>query len=157
MCSGAASRWRRLALCVALAASGSGCVRHLVGPARTAGDFDRKARTTAEAARSVVETALLLAETAAHGDAFGPYTSQSLSEQEDSLTEVRGDFDSIQPPDAGSDARRAELDAILERSLDHVAAVRIAARRGQLGDLDEVGRPLEADSAALAAFVGSLG
>jgi hypothetical protein len=133
----------------------SGCAEHMVGPARTFDDYQRKARTTAHAAQSAVETVLLLAQTAADGDAFGPYTSVSLSEQEDDMAAVQGDFGSIQPPDDRADALRDELNDILDTAMDDIAAVRIAARRGQLSDLDEVAAPLAIDSAALEHFIES--
>ncbi|MCU1365108.1 MAG: hypothetical protein JWL72_2002 [Ilumatobacteraceae bacterium] len=134
----------------------SACTRHQVGPARTFDDYERKSRTTAEDALSSVETVQLLATTAAQGDAFGPYTNVSISEQEDSLADVVGDYGSIQPPDAHADELRAQLDALLSSATDHVAAVRIAARRGTLAGLDQVAAPLAADSDALNAFLESL-
>src|ERR1700750_10198 len=81
----------------------SGCTEHRVGPARTADDYDRKARTTASVAISAVETVRLLAEISSAGKSFGSFTSIALSEQEDSLEAARSDFESIQPPGAGSD------------------------------------------------------
>ncbi len=125
----------------------------MVGPARTQDDFDRKARTTASAARSTVETVRLVAETASDGNAFGPYSGVSVSEQEDTLTEIQGDFNSIQPPNGTSDDMRAELNEILTASLHHVAAVRIAIRRGELRAAADVAQPLAADSDALTAFL----
>jgi hypothetical protein len=135
---------------------GTGCVEHMVGPARTLDDYERKARTTAHDAQSAVETVLLVAETAAEGNSFGPFTAVSISEQEDALAAVQGDFGSIQPPDGRADALRAELNEILSSAMDDVAAVRIAARRGQADGLDEVAAPLAGDSAALTAFIESI-
>ena len=81
----------------------------------------------------------------------------SVSEQEDGLSAVEGTFASIQPPDRRADALRDELVAILTSAVDHVADVRIAARRGDLADLDRVAAPLRADAAALDAFVARHG
>ncbi|MCU1401380.1 MAG: hypothetical protein JWN62_4489 [Acidimicrobiales bacterium] len=134
----------------------SACTHHQVGPARTFDDYVRKSRTTAEDALSSVETVRLLATTAADGNAFGPYTNVSISEQEDTLADVVGDFGSIQPPDQHADQLRAQLDALLSSATDHLAAVRIAARRGTLAGLDEVAAPLAADSDALNAFLEGL-
>ncbi|MBI5089016.1 MAG: hypothetical protein HZB15_09210 [Actinobacteria bacterium] len=128
----------------------------MVGPARTLDDYERKARTTAHDAQSVVETVLLIAETAAAGHAFGPFTGVSISEQEDALAAVQGDFGSIQPPDERADALRAELNELLSSAMDDIAAVRIAARRGQASGLDDVAAPLADDSAALDAFIESI-
>jgi hypothetical protein len=149
--------WRRLALlCFGVMPLASACVEHAVGPARTADDFERKARTTASDAISTVETVRLLAETSSAGRSFGTFTSVALSEQEDALASIRSDFESIQPPGPDSDSIRAELIPLLDSAVDHIATVRIAARRGALGDLERVGAPLADDSAALNDFLEEL-
>ncbi|HEY0518055.1 MAG TPA: hypothetical protein VGC84_01070 [Ilumatobacteraceae bacterium] len=145
-----------MAVALVVVMSNAGCAPHLVGPARTRDDFQRKAKTTAQKALSSVETVRLMAETAGRGDSFGPYTGITISEQEDSLNDVQGDFDSIQPPDHASDEVRAELDALLHDAMDHIAAVRVAARRGVLVGLDHVAAPLTTDSAALNSFLESV-
>jgi hypothetical protein len=145
---------RRLAIRTALAVLAlSGCVEHLVGPARTRDDFVRKARTTASDALSTVETVRLVAEAADDGKTFPPYASQSVSEQEDALADVAGDFGSVQPPDAASDDLRSELNELLGTAQDDIAAVRIALRRGQADGLRDVAAPLEHDAAELEAFL----
>jgi hypothetical protein len=132
------------------------CTEHAVGPARTFDDFERKSRTTAEQALSSVETVRLLAETAAAGHSFGPYTGVSISEEEDSLASVEGDFASIQPPDHHSDTLRSELQDLLASAADHIAVVRIAVRRGTVDGLNEIAEPLADDSQALNAFLERL-
>jgi len=134
-----------------------GCTTHRVGPARTYDDFERKARTTAEDSLSAVETVRLLAEVSASGDAFGPYLSVSVSEQEDTLAGIEGDFASIQPPGPRSDALRDELTPILDAASTHVADVRVAIRRGNLRAADSVAAPLSADADALRTFLEQLG
>jgi hypothetical protein len=144
-------------LAVCGACSLASCVAHPVGPARTYSTYEGKAVTSAEAAQSSVATVQLVASTAAAGQAFGPYTVVSVSEQEEGLSAVEGTFASIQPPDRRADALRDELSAILTSAVEHVADVRIAARRGDLADLDRVAAPLRADAAALDAFVARHG
>jgi hypothetical protein len=134
----------------------AGCVDHPVGPARSYESFAAKASTTAASALSAVETVRLVAAAAADGRAFGPYTSVAVSEQEDTLSGVQGTFASIQPPDDRADELRDELTAVLSRALGNVADVRIEARRGNLGDLDEVAAPLAADADDLRAIVAEL-
>lgn len=152
------SGWARRVGCIAVVAalSSAGCVEHKVGPARTLDDYKRKARTTAHAAQSAVETVLLVAESASEGETFGPYTGVSISEQEDAFAGVQGDFESIQPPDDRADELRDELGTILSTAMDDIAAVRIAARRGQMDDLAEIAQPLEEDSNALDRFIESI-
>lgn len=139
-----------------IATLSAGCSEHSVGPARTYDDYERKSRTSAEVALSAVETVRLLAETSSDGNAWGAYTSVSLSEQEDTLAEAEGDYASIQPPDNRSDDLRAELLDLLGTASDHIAAVRIEARRGNLDSLADVAKPLGADSAALQQFLDSI-
>lgn len=150
--------WKRPSIAVVLFVTVviGACTEHRVGPARTADDYERKARTTASAALSTVETVRLLAETSSEGKSFASYTNVSVSEQEDRLNEIEGDFASIQPPGPSSDELRDELQPILDSAADHIADVRIAARRGHLSDLDIVGAPLAADADALNRFLEQL-
>ncbi|MCU1359323.1 MAG: hypothetical protein JWN99_612 [Ilumatobacteraceae bacterium] len=147
---------RSAGLAVAAALLAAGCTQHMVGPARTLDDYQRKARTTAHAAQSAVETVLLLAQTAADGKAFAPYTGIGISEQEDAFAGVQGDFGSIQPPDDRADKLRDQLNEILGAAMDDIATVRIAARRGELDDLATVAAPLSDDSKALEQFIESI-
>jgi hypothetical protein len=52
---------------------------------------------------------------------------------------------------------RAELLALLRRSQDHVAAVRIEARRGHLDQLAGIASPLLDDQRDLDDFIGANG
>ena len=135
----------------------SACVSHPVGPARTFGKYEGKARTTAESALSEVQTARLVAKTAARGDAYGPYTSQVLGDAEESLGGLHSTFGSIQPPDERADKVRDDLGSIIGDAEDHVADVRIAARRGQLRALADVAAPLDDDIDALQSFLSAHG
>ncbi len=138
------------ALSAAVGVVAAGCVAHPIGPARTFDSYAAKASTTLESTISAVETVRLLAETAADGGTFGPYTSVAVSEQEDTLGGLRGTFMSIQPPhDEQSTQLRRQLSALLTDAFDHVGDVRIQVRRGNLGDLDAVAEPLDADVEAL--------
>jgi hypothetical protein len=131
----------------------TGCTPHPVGPARTFGKYEGKAVTTAESALSQVQTVRLAAQVAGDDGAFGPYLSVLISDQEEALSGVQGTFASIQPPDTRADALREKLDQLLTVALGHVADARIAARRGDLDGVAELGGPLGDDAAALAGFV----
>jgi hypothetical protein len=128
---------RSLLLALAL----GGCVAHPVGPARTFGKYEGKARTTAASALSEVQTAKLAAETLSEGNAFGPYTAQVLGDAEEALGGLAGTFGSIQPPSTRADAVRDDLETMIGDAEDHVAALRIAVRRGEhtldTSDLDD--------------------
>jgi len=147
----------RHTLLVTIVAATSACVAHPVGPARTFGKYESKARTTAESALSEVQTARLVARAAADGSAFGPYTGLVLSDAEESLGGLASTFGSIQPPDERADDVRDDLGAMLDDAEDHVADVRIAARRGQLADLADVAAPLDDDIDALESFLSEHG
>lgn len=144
---------RRAVLAIVATLGMSACVSHPVGPARTFGTYEGKARTTAESALSELETARLVAHAASKGNAFGPYTGQVLSDAEESLGGLAGTFGSIQPPDERADRVRADLGELLTTAQDDVATVRIAARRGHLHDLADVAAPLDDDIAKVQAFL----
>ena len=137
---------------LALLVVAAGCA-HPVGPARTYGKYEGKATTTASAALSNVETVRLVADAAAKGNAFGPYTSTVVSDAEESLDGLSGTFGSIQPPDGRADDLRDQLDQLLSDALDHVTDVRIAARRGELATLADTAAALAGDAEHLEAFV----
>ena len=138
-----------LALCVASTA----CVSHPVGPARTFAKYEGKAATTAESALSEVQTAKLAADTAQKGNAFGPYTSQVLGDAEESIAGLDGTFGSIQPPDEHADQLAKDLGTMLGDAEDHVTDLRVAVRRGELRDLEDLIAPLEDDIDALEGFL----
>ena len=129
------------------------CTPHPVGPARTFSKYEGKAVTTAEAALSSIATVQLAARSAAKGNTTGPYVSVLISNQEDALSGVQGTFDSIQPPDSEAEELRDDLDELVASGLDHVADVRIAARRGHLSELEDIAQPLQADAQGLTDFI----
>ena len=143
---------RRATAALALVATlvASACVSHPVGPARTFATYEGKARTTAESALSEVQTARLLATTSSDDRSFGPYSGQVLGDAEESLSGLSGTFGSIQPPDDRADALRDELETMIGDAEDHVAALRIAVRRGE-HELDT--SDLDGDVDALETFL----
>jgi NTP pyrophosphatase (non-canonical NTP hydrolase) len=146
------TRARRLCCLVALVAIG-GCVSHPVGPARTFGKYESKARTSARAALSATETARLAAQAGSNDRAFGPYLSVLISEAEEAASAVEGTFASIQPPDERADRMRQELGDLLSSVVDHLADLRIAVRRGELRRLEAEAEPLRADADDLRRFI----
>jgi hypothetical protein len=146
-------RWLALVVWLALVTVGGACVDHPVGPARTYSAYEGKAVNSAEAALSAVQTAKLTADSAAAGNAFGPYAGVVLSESETSLVGVQGTFLSIQPPNGRADALARDLNGMLSKAADHLVALRVAARRGELAELGRLAESLVDDPAALETFV----
>ena len=145
---------RRLAITLSAALLvAAGCSQHPVGPARTFSAYEAKAVTTAESARSSVETVRLAAEAGDDHGGFGPYLSVLVSGQEESLAGAQDTFRSIQSPGRDGDDLGEQLDGLLGSALTHVTGVRTALRRGQLAGLRDVAGPLADDSAGLKRFV----
>ena len=129
------------------------CTPHPVGPARSYDKYRGKAVTTAQSALSVAETVRLLAEAAARGHTFGPYTAMSLSEQENAISGLQATFASIQPPEARASELRSSLGHLLTQEVEQVGSLRISARRGQLRSLAQQAAPLEGVSKRLHEFI----
>ncbi|MCU1502195.1 MAG: hypothetical protein JWM12_1549 [Ilumatobacteraceae bacterium] len=138
------------AACAALLITG--CVNNPVGSARNGGIYAAKAAASADAALSAVSTVQLVARAAGDHKVFGTFASVSVDQQEDALTEITTTFRSIQPPDAESRALRDELGELLDRALEHLAAVRVEIRRGRLATAAEVAAPLAGDARQLDDF-----
>ena len=136
-----------------LAAALTACVPHPIGPARTFAKYEGKAATTAESALSAVQTARLMARASSRQHLFGPYVGKTLGESEDAVSGLAGTFASIQPPDAAADDLREELGQLLADAEDHLAELRIAARRGEITALRDKAAPLDDDAAKLEAFL----
>jgi hypothetical protein len=106
----------------------TGCVL----PARSFDDYEGKAVSSAETAISQAQTASLTGITVRRDGLFAPNVSVLLADAETGAVTARDTFASIQPPDDASDALRAELLPLLERTADEIARLRIAARRRDL-------------------------
>jgi hypothetical protein len=135
-----------------LAAACTACVQP-VGPARTADDYEHKAKDTAETVLSSVRTAALAVDVATRDRAFPPYVSVLLSNAEDDAGGAASKFASVQPPGAWSDRLRAELGDLLDEAEDALAAARIAARRVDDDALTAQAEPLDRIAGELDAFI----
>jgi hypothetical protein len=122
------------------------------GPVRSTNVYESKAGATAETVASAVETARLAVDAASQGKAFGRYLTQVLAEASEDADAAQGTFDAIQPPDRRADELRDHLDELLGQATDTLAELRIAARRGQTGELAEPAAPLAGLAERLHAF-----
>jgi hypothetical protein len=122
------------------------------GAVRSADVYESKAGATAEAVASAVETAGLAVDAASEGKAHGRYVVQVLVEAEEDAGSAQGVFDGIQPPDRRADELRDQLDELLTEATGTLAALRIAARRGELAELPELAAPLTEVAEQLHAF-----
>jgi hypothetical protein len=144
--------WATKALVVVLCGVVGACVQP-VGPARTADDYERKAKDTAETVLSAVRTAALAVDVADRGRAFSPYVSVVLSDAEDDASGAAATFSSVQPPGASSDRLRAELTDLLDEAANALSGARIAARRADGAGLAAEARPLRQVADELDRFV----
>jgi hypothetical protein len=101
------------------------------GSARTPADYRLKARHSAKAALSAVQTSMLAARLVRDDDAFSTYVSVVLDSAERDVTSVESTFSSIQSPSASSDHLRDELDQVLNNAAGTISSMRIAARRDE--------------------------
>lgn len=113
-----------------------------VAPARMAEAYQDKAADTASSVVSAARTVLLAARVGADRESFAPTVSILVAEGEGDALTARDTFATIQPPDEASDRLRASLLADLGRVVGVIAAVRIAARRGELDRLEHLAAPL---------------
>jgi hypothetical protein len=139
------NRSRRL-VTIALAAVillAVGCVEP-VGPARTEEDYALKASGTAAAVLSAMGTASLVVDGVAADDLFAPYVAVMLSESEVAAAGAQSTFEGIQPPPGRASAvLRTRLGDLVDRCVDRLAELRIAARRGDLAVVAEQGDALD--------------
>lgn len=126
-------------LAAAAVVAASGCA----GPSRTDDDYRHKAANTAETARSAVKTVRLGVQADDRHKVTGPYLSILVGRAEDQLSSVQQTFDSRQPPSHRADDIRDALDKLLVQASDTVSGVRIAVRRGELGNLHRFAKDLD--------------
>jgi predicted dienelactone hydrolase len=141
-------RFRSALQLIALVVVAAACV----APTRTEAAYQAKAADTAEAVVSAARTVLVTARVAAAGRSFGPTVAVTVADAEADAASARDAFASIQPPDARSDAIRRDLLPEIERAVEVIELVRIAARRDQLGRLPAIAAPLEPIAARLDRF-----
>jgi predicted dienelactone hydrolase len=106
---------------------------------------------------SAARTVLVAAHAAADGSMFAPTVAVTVADAETDAASARDAFVSIQPPDAASDRVRAALLTDVQRAVDIIELVRIAARRSEIGDLERVAMPLQDLAARLDRFATRYG
>jgi hypothetical protein len=128
-----------------------------VAPARTTASYEGKAADTADAVVSASRTVLVAVSAARSDGLFAPTTAVTIADAESDASAARDAFTSIQPPDATSDRIRAQLLADVERAIDVIELVRIAARRADDVELPRIAAPLRAISGRLDRFASRYG
>jgi hypothetical protein len=124
-----------------------------VGPARTDRVYVGKAVETAKSVRSAIETARLAALGASKGKATVSYLSVVLGEAESEADSASGAFDSIQPPSDRSESLHDSLADLIDKALDGLRAMRVAARRSEPSALPALARDLAPVSKQLESFI----
>jgi hypothetical protein len=110
--------------------------------------YEKKAADAASQVVAAARTVLLAARAADDGGAFQQTGAVTIADAESDATAARAAFAAVQPPDPGADQLRAEVLPELERAVDAIGLVRIAAQRGG-ASLQEVAAPLNALAAGL--------
>jgi hypothetical protein len=105
------------------------------GSARTPTTYRLKARNSAKATLSAVESATLAARLVREKRAFSTYVSVVLDSAERDASGTESTFASIQSPSAASDQLRDQVDQVLTDASDTISKMRIAARRDEWSDL----------------------
>jgi hypothetical protein len=119
------------ALLVALAAASC------AGPTHGRTDYQLKLANTAESLDSSAQTVLLAANLIQHGEAFGPYTADVISDAEDDASSAQQTFDTRQPPDDASNQLRDKADKTLQDVVSAITDARVAARARDLKALND--------------------
>ena len=141
-------RFRSALQAIALVVLATGCV----APTRSEAAYRAKAADTAEAVVSAARTVLLIGRVAAADRSFGTSIAVSVADAEIDAASARDAFTSIQPPAASSDAIRRHLLPDVQRAVEVIELVRIAARRDQLGRLAAIAAQLRPVAARLERF-----
>jgi hypothetical protein len=113
------------------------------GPALTTAAYESKAANTADELVSASRTVLLAAQVGDQGRSFPQTIAVTIANAETDAETARDAFASIQPPDVASDEIRAKLLPIVAHACDVIAEVRIAARRTEVGRLQQIAAPLD--------------
>jgi hypothetical protein len=127
------------------------------GPSRTDDDFRHKAANTAETIQGVIGTVQVAVDAAARNRVPGPYLSVTLAEADDDASATADTFDSVQPPSNTADKLRSRLDSLLQQTTSTLDDLRIAARRGDIGSLAGLAKPLDALDTKLQPIVDIVG
>jgi hypothetical protein len=146
-------RFRSALQLVALLSLTTACV----APTRTEAAYQAKAGDTAEAVVSAARTVLLIGRVAAADRSFGTTVAVTVADAEAEAASARDAFASIQPPAASSDAIRRDVLPDVERAVDVIELVRIAARRDQLGRLPAIAALLKPIAGRLDRFATRYG
>jgi hypothetical protein len=118
--------------------------------------YEKKAADAASEVVAAARTVLLAAQAADQGGAFVQTTAVTIMDAEGDAAGARDTFAAQQPPDPDADLLREQVLPEIQRAVDVIGLVRIAARRGGVG-LEQVAAPLDGIAASLRAFAASHG
>jgi hypothetical protein len=144
---------RAVPLGLAVAVALSGCS----SPPGTPTAYEKKAADAAAEVVSATRTVLLVARAGAVDGTFALTAAVAIEDAERDAASARDSFAADQPPDASSDQLRADVLPQLERAVGQIEIVRIAARRGDIAQLDQIAAPLQDVASRLDAFASSFG
>ena len=145
-------RWPRAAAVAAALAvlAAGGCA----APALTDAAYRQDAHQTSTDLLSAVGTGLFVADLAEAGRATSPYLNVTASRTEQRARSIAESFASRHPPGRGSDPLRARLVPLATDTVEELAALRIAVRRGDIAAVREAERGLRTAADGLGSVRG---
>jgi hypothetical protein len=141
-----------LALALALVAvSLSSC-----GPSGGPTGYEKKAGDAAAEVVSAARTVLFAARLGGEGRTFVPTAAVTVEDAEGDASSAVDRFAAAVPSDDAADELRARILPDMQRAVDVIELVRIAARRGEVASLEQTAAPLNDLASSLDAFATSV-
>jgi hypothetical protein len=134
----------RFARCrtVAVACAATVLLASCISPSRTRDDYVHKARATAGAVDSAVETVLLVVDQISRDSMLANYASVTVGDAEQDAQGAEASLSAVQPPDQLADGLRTKTLGIVGEAIDAIAGVRIAVRRNDTRQVVAAAKPL---------------
>jgi hypothetical protein len=118
--------------------------------------YEKKAGDAAAEVVSAARTVLLAARLGGEDRTFVSTATVTVEDAEGDASAAVDLFAAAVPPDAASDELRARVLPDMQRAVDVIELVRIAARRGAVASLEQTAAPLQDLASHLDAFATSV-
>jgi hypothetical protein len=126
------------------------------GASRGPTAYEKKAADAAAEVVSAARTVLFVARLGGEGRTFVPTAAVTVEDAEGDVSAAVDLFALAVPPDTASDELRARILQDMQRAVDVIELVRIAARRGDVTSLEQTAAPLADLASDLDGFAASV-